>query len=239
MNFLENIIKLWHKHYDLFAEGEDMNNILFTIGHSQHEISYFIELLRKYEINYILDVRSTPYSQFAAQYNKNSIKVMLNDVGINYVFMGKYFGARQEDDSLYAKEGYLDFQKTAQSTNFKAGVANVLKGIGAGNRIALMCTEKDPIECHRAILVGKAFWDIGVDVEHIMPDASLQSQDFLNERLMNLYYPDRAQINLFSENNLSEEECLRLSYMKQNQKIGYHKDEGWTKKSGEKKSIAI
>ncbi len=157
MNFLENIIKLWHKHYDLFAEGEDMNNILFTIGHSQHEISYFIESLRKYEINYILDVRSTPYSQFAAQYNKNSIKVMLNEVGINYVFMGKYFGARQEDDSLYAKEGYLDFQKTAQSTNFKAGVANVLKGIGAGNRIALMCTEKDPIECHRAILVGKAF----------------------------------------------------------------------------------
>ena len=74
MNFLENIIKLWHKHYDLFAEGEDMNNILFTIGHSQHEISYFIESLRKYEINYILDVRSTPYSQFAAQYNKNSIK---------------------------------------------------------------------------------------------------------------------------------------------------------------------
>ena len=72
-----------------------------------------------------------------------------------------------------------------------------------------------------------------------MPDASLQSQDFLNERLMNLYYPDRAQINLFSENNLSEEECLRLSYMKQNQKIGYHKDEGWTKKSEEKKSIAI
>jgi len=56
---------------------------------------------------------------------------------------------------------------------------------------------------------------------------------------MNLYYPDRAQINLFSENNLSEEECLRLSYMKQNQKIGYHKDEGWTKKSEEKKSIAI
>ena len=54
MNFLENIIKLWHKHYDLFAEGEDMNNILFTIGHSQHEISYFIESLRKYEINYIL-----------------------------------------------------------------------------------------------------------------------------------------------------------------------------------------
>ena len=87
MNFLENIIKLWHKHYDLFAEGEDMNNILFTIGHSQHEISYFIELLRKYEINYILDVRSTPYSQFAAQYNKNSIKVMLNDEGINYVFI--------------------------------------------------------------------------------------------------------------------------------------------------------
>lgn len=216
-----------------------MNNMLFTIGHSQHEVNYFIELLRKHGVNYILDVRSIPYSQFAAQYNKDTIKRVLSDKGINYAFMGKYFGARQEDDSLYTREGYLDFQKTAQSANFKIGVDNVLKGISAGNRIAFMCTEKDPIECHRAILVGKAFWDIGVDVQHILPDASLQSQSFLNERLMKMYFPDRAQISLFSENNLSDEECLRLSYLKQNEKIGYHKDEDWAKMRDMKNIVAI
>ncbi|MCM1307362.1 MAG: DUF488 domain-containing protein [Butyrivibrio sp.] len=202
-----------------------MDNILYTIGHSQHKIEEFAKMLKAYKINYVLDVRSTPYSQFAPVYNMESIKNCLKKFSIQYVFMGKNFGARQKEDSLYCKEGYLDFEKVRNSINFRNGVNNVLKGISEGNRIVLMCTEKDPIECHRAIMVAKAFSESGINVEHIMSDGTLQSHADLNKRLLDMYFPNRNQISLFTEDNLSEDECLTLAYQYQNKKIGYRKQE--------------
>lgn len=159
-------------------------------------------MLKTYNINYVIDVRSAPYSQFAPMYNRENLKIHLKKFAIRYVFMGKNFGARQEEDSLYSIEGYLDFAKVRNSINFLNGINNVLKGIAEGNRIVLMCTEKDPIECHRAIMVAKIFYESVVDVEHIMSDGKLQSHSELNERLMNMYFPDRKQISLFAEHNL-------------------------------------
>ena len=78
-----------------------MNNILYTIGHSQHDVEYFVYMLQKYQINFILDVRSTPYSQFVASYNRENIKAILKNEDIEYSFMGKYFGARPDDIKLY------------------------------------------------------------------------------------------------------------------------------------------
>ena len=78
---------------------------LFTIGHSQHSMNYFIGLLNKYGIDYLLDVRSTPYSKYAEQYNKENISRELNSVNISYSFMGKYFGARPQNVELYNDEG--------------------------------------------------------------------------------------------------------------------------------------
>lgn len=199
-----------------------MNDVLYTIGHSQHKIEYFIEMLKVYKINYVLDVRSTPYSQFASDYNKENIKRVLSNVGIQYVFMGRYFGARQEDRNLYTGEGYLDFEKTRRGIPFQAGVQNVMKGVQLGNKIAFMCTEKDPIECHRAIMVARTFYENGLDVQHILWDKTLQSHAVLNKRLLDLYYPDRNQMSLFFEDNKSEEEYLQEAYERQNEKIGYH-----------------
>jgi len=200
-----------------------MNNVLYTIGHSQHDLDYFIHMLKTYGINYLLDVRSTPYSQFAANYNREQIKAVLNDVEIQYTFMGTYFGARPDDKELYTKEGYLDFEKARKAERFQTGVENVVKGIRAGNKIALMCTEKDPIECHRAIMVARTFYERGIDVQHIMADGVLQSHDVLEQRLLNMYCPDRHQISLF-EDSKTDEECLREAYQRHNAKIGYHKD---------------
>lgn len=199
-----------------------MSNILYTIGHSQHEVRYFIEMLKSHEINYVLDVRSTPYSQFASNYNRENIKDYLKKVGIEYAYMGSYFGARQEDKRLYTKEGYLDFEKTRRSLKFQNGILNVIKGIKTGNKVTLMCTEKYPIECHRAIMVARSFYEACIDVEHILPDNSLQSQEQLNQDLTNLYFPDRHQISLFSDGNKSEKEYLLEAYKLQNKKIGYH-----------------
>lgn len=199
-----------------------MNNILYTIGHSQHDVEYFVYMLQKYQINFILDVRSTPYSQFAASYNRENIKAILKNEDIEYSFMGKYFGARPDDIKLYAKEGYLDFEKTRKSVKFQNGVENVIKGIQSGNNIALMCTEKDPIECHRAIMVARTFFEKGISVQHILADSTLESHNELNHRLIDLYFPDRYQISLFSYENKSDEECLEEAYRYHNKKIGYY-----------------
>lgn len=199
-----------------------MKDILYTIGHSQHKIEYFLEMLRLHGVNYILDVRSIPYSQFASEYNRENINATLDSVGIQYAFMGNYFGARQEDRSLYTNDGYLDFEKTRKSAQFQLGFHNVIKGVYSGNKIALMCTEKDPIECHRAIMVARTFYEAGIDVQHILQNNELQSHAELNQRLLDLYYPERYQISLFSEENKSETEYLIEAYKQQNKKIGYY-----------------
>ena len=135
--------------------------------------------------------------------------------------MGNFFGARPKDVSLYLPNGYLNFEKVANSTKFKRGFDNVEKGVKQGYRIAFMCTEKDPIECHRAILVSYAFYKAGYSIEHIMPDNTIQTQQDINKRLLNIYYPDRNQISLFESENMSEKQYLVQAYKKQNEKIGY------------------
>ena len=199
-----------------------MDKILLSIGHSQHIVDFFISLLKEHSVNYILDVRSTPYSQFASEYNRENIKTILERSRIAYTFMGNYFGARPSDDSLYSSNEYLDFEKVANCLNFRKAFASVIKGVEQGYRIAFMCTEKDPIECHRAILVTNAFYKAGFSIEHIMPDSTIQTQEDINERLLDMYYPNRNQLSLFATENLSSEQYLINAYKKQNKKIGYH-----------------
>lgn len=199
-----------------------MDKILLSIGHSQHAVDFFIRLLREHNVNYILDVRSTPYSQFAAEYNRENIKAVLKKNNVAYTFMGNYFGARPSDNSLYSPNGYLDFEKVVNCLNFKKAFTSVEKGVEQGYRIAFMCTEKDPIECHRAILVTNAFYKAGYSIEHIMPDSTIQTQEDINERLLDMYYPDRNQLSLFATENLSAKQYLIRAYRKQNEKIGYH-----------------
>ena len=109
---------------------------LYTIGHSRHTMEYFISLLKKYNINYLLDVRSIPYSSHAEQFNKENIMAALKTAGINYSPMGNYFGARPVEKELYNREGYLDFEKVAKSVRFNKGMDNVILGLHRGNRIA-------------------------------------------------------------------------------------------------------
>jgi len=197
---------------------------LFTIGHSTLPAEQFIESLCQFNIEYILDVRSTAYSKYASQYNSDVLPHTLEEADIRYAAMGKYFGARQPKKEYYAKEGYLDFEKFRQSEEFQSGIENVKKGLEKYN-IALMCTEKDPFDCHRAIMVSRGFELAGVDVKHILPDGTLLKQEELNERLLSHYFPDRNQISLFESENMDEEQCLTEAYKLRNKEIGYHMSE--------------
>ena len=191
--------------------------LLYTIGHSQHDFEYFSNLLKNNNINYLLDVRSTPYSRYAETYNREHLSELLLGKKITYSYMGKYFGARPGNIELYNEDGCLDFEKVAQSELFIKGMKNVILGLKRGNNIALMCTEKDPIDCHRAILVARAFSLNGVNVTHILPDGKLQTQKELDERLLDMYFPDRAQLSIFNFNNvINVEDNLKIGFHLQN-----------------------
>lgn len=196
---------------------------LFTIGHSQHTPEYFVALLKKYAITYVLDVRTTPYSKYAEQFNKQNVCLLLENFDIKYSFMGNYFGARPEKPSLYSDDGYLDFEKTAQSEKFMIGMKSVLSGLKQGNKIALMCTEKDPFDCHRAIMVARAFDLNGINVNHILADGNIQTQKELDSQILEKYFPNRKQMSLFDyDNEICEEKYIQQAYYKRNKEIGYN-----------------
>lgn len=201
--------------------------VLYTIGHSKHTQQDFLKLLRLHKINCVVDVRSTPFSKFSPQFNRDEIKKYLNKCGIYYIEMGKEFGARRSDKTLYTNEGYLDFEKTAKSSEFISGIKRINKGVEKGLNIVFMCTEKDPIDCHRNILVAREFYKRNYEILNILYDGSIESQKDLEIRLLDMYFPNRGQLNFIDlENNLkSIEELVEEAYKLRNKDIGYSLNE--------------
>lgn len=200
-----------------------INKVVYTIGHSVHTKQYFIDLLKTNEINCIADVRSIPFSRICPQFNQDILRETLKQQRIFYIFMGKEFGARREDKSLYTEEGYLDFDKTAKNKEFLQGVERIVKGLQKDLRISLMCTEKDPINCHRNILVAHEFEKLGYQIQNILADGSTEAQQHLEDRLLDMYFPDRNQVNLFDKlkTSMDEQELVNKAYRLRNKDIGY------------------
>ena len=195
-----------------------MANNLYTIGYAGFpNINDFVNTLKKYQIQILIDVRSSPYSAYFEVYNKNQLSQTLKENGIYYYNYARQFGARQEDTSFY-KNGRLDFSLLSKSAQFIDGVLQVEKSRA---NIVFLCAEKDPCECHRAILVAKAFYDRGHEVIHIIPDGETITQHDIETTLVNRFFPDRAQGSLFEEENMTEEEYVAAAYEKQNEKIGF------------------
>ena len=203
-----------------------MDKVLYTIGHSTQSIDDFIERLKKYSIDCVVDVRSTPYSQYASQFNEPEIKYALKEAGIKYIYMGKEFGARRDNRELYDDQGRLDFEKTTSDKDFQKGIVRIKDGIDKGYSIAFMCTEKEPQDCHRCILVGRSFHEMeGIRVENIRIDGSLKSQDEIERELIEKYFPDREQLSLFSTDNKTEHEYLVEAYRLRGKEIAYQMTE--------------
>lgn len=196
---------------------------IFTIGHSIYPINKFIELLNNFKINCIIDVRSVPFSKYAFQYNINELKICLNNSGIHYIYMGKEFGARKSDKSLFTSGGYVDFNKVKKQDDFLKGMERVKTGLKKGYILALMCTEKDPINCHRNILVAKAFYDEGFEIKNIHENSDIETQYQLEQRLLNFYFPNRKQKTLseFFNGEKTEQELINECYRLRNKEIAY------------------
>lgn len=193
--------------------SKDMEREIYTIGHSTHSIEDFIGLLKRHEITALADVRSSPFSRYNSQFNKPELKAILRENGIQYVFLGDELGARSNDPSCYI-DGKVQFDRLAQTKSFGEGLERIATGI-ENFKISLMCAEKDPIECHRTILVSRQLKEAGYSVIHILSDGITETHEALEERLVSMFKMNNG--DLF----LSPEEILKKAYQKQGEAIAY------------------
>ena len=192
-------------------------DVVFTVGHSTHPIDRFLSLLGQHAITAIGDVRSTPFSRFNPQFNREKLRVSLQAAGIAYVFLGKELGARSEDPACY-ENGRVQYDRLAATDLFRSGLERVRQG-AASYRLALMCAEKEPLACHRTILVARHVAALGFDVQHILADGTLESHDDALSRLV-------RQLDLAPGDLLrSRGEIIADAYRRQGEKIGYRKAE--------------
>ncbi|HEX5753874.1 MAG TPA: DUF488 domain-containing protein [Archangium sp.] len=158
--------------------------VIYTIGHSNHDVKKFTALLRGAGITAVADVRSTPFSRFTPQFNRSALKVVLAEAGIAYSFLGEELGARPKDRACY-RDGTAVYELIAKTSFFQAGLERVLKGTQR-YRIALMCTEKDPLDCHRNILVARHLGARGACIRHILANGRVEENAATELRLLKL-----------------------------------------------------
>ena len=193
-----------------------MNNVrsvLYTIGHSTHAAEHLVSLLKQHGVNAVCDVRSRPYSRMNPQFNREALKQVLRGNGIAYVFLGKELGARSEDVSCYEK-GKVQYDRLAHTSLFRQGLDRVREGM-RDYCLALMCAEKDPLECHRTILVSRYLGVMGIAIKHILSDGLLEThEEALGRLLRNLHLPEQDMFR-------SHDEIISEAYRVQGERIAY------------------
>lgn len=155
---------------------------IFTFGHSTHGWSRFVELLKSAEVTAIADVRSSPYSRHTPQFDQKALVDSLRREGIAYVFLGRELGGRPRHTYLFS-DGVADYEKMASVDDFRAGLARVIEG-SSRFRISLMCTERDPLDCHRCLLVSRRLAERGIAIRHLLADGEIEGHSDTEERLL-------------------------------------------------------
>lgn len=192
--------------------------VIYTIGHSTHPIEYFIELLKLHNVNCVVDVRSLAASRFNPQYNKKALVTSLSNQGVAYLHFGEEFGARQTDPSLLDEEGRVDFEKIRNSEKFARGIERLAKGLMEGYTIGLMCSESEPLYCHRFSMISVALTDF--DVRHILKNKSMLTQSQLESNLLKMYSSKLPDPDLFQAQH-PDRDRLRLAYELLNKSVAY------------------
>jgi uncharacterized protein (DUF488 family) len=192
---------------------------LFTIGHSNYSLDHFIELLLSHQLSTIADVRSSPYSKYSPHFNKDVLESALRNADIDYIFLGRELGAQRTEDDCYI-DGQAKYERIANLPTFQRGLERVLQGI-EHYRIALMCSESDPITCHRTILICRELKRLCPDLKiiHILADGTEERQEMSEKRLINLH---KLQPELFGDLT-STSGLIEKAYDLQAEKIAYKK----------------
>jgi uncharacterized protein (DUF488 family) len=186
---------------------------VLTIGHSTHSWGHFIALLRNANVTAIADVRTSPYSRHCPHFNRENLREALQMDCLSYVFLGKELGGRPSERNFYC-EGIADYEKMAEATAFSKGLDRIIEG-AKKYRIALMCSERDPLDCHRCLLVGRALAERGVRVDHMLDDGGVVSQAEIEDKLLAL--SGRSTDDLFA----SRFESLAAAYRERARKVAF------------------
>jgi uncharacterized protein (DUF488 family) len=174
-------------------EAGDSALQVFTIGHSTISYERFHALLCLHRVNVVADIRTSPFSRHVPQFNRDNLQRELRSSSVKYVFLGDELGGRPKDKGLFLN-GVADYERMAQTIEFARGIARVVEG-AKSYRIALMCAERNPLDCHRCLLVGRALYEGGMKVHHILGDGQLLDQERIEDLLLAL--AGKAEIDLF------------------------------------------
>ena len=181
---------------------------LFTIGHSNHPIEHFLALLQQHGVEVVADVRSRPYSRFVPHFGKERLARLLDDEGLGYLFLGQELGGKPvQDDPPQAR---LDYRARIERPSFRQGI-RTLRAAVADRRVALVCRERDPLDCHRLHLICRYLRPMALDIRHILPDGEVEVQDATERRLVER--AGRAELALFQDAAAAEnEQALARAY---------------------------
>lgn len=146
---------------------------IFTIGHSNHDVFDFLSILKKHGVRVLVDVRSDPYSRYASQFNKNDFQRNVEAAGIEYRYSGAYIGGKPKDPALHTPSGKPDYDMLAATDAFQNELRAIVE-IATSKKTILMCSEADPMSCHRERIIAPILRSWGVKVTHIMPDGSIE-----------------------------------------------------------------
>jgi uncharacterized protein (DUF488 family) len=170
------------------------HDILWTVGHSNHPLETFLNLLHQHAIEVLVDVRSSPYSSYCPHFNSEPIKTAVKAAGLQYLFLGDSVGGRAEGEQFYDADGRVLYDKLAATDAFRDGIERLIKGLRA-YRIAILCGEEDPTNCHRRLLIGRVLGERGVQVMHIRGDGRVQSEAELAAEQQ--FQKTKGQLSLF------------------------------------------
>lgn len=168
--------------------------MIYSIGHGNKKIEDFIKELHSFEITYLIDVRSSPYSKFNPQFNRELLKQALADIGITYVYFGDTLGGLPSDRSCYVDDK-VDYDLLKEKDFFKQGIERLITANAKDLNITVMCSESKPEECHRSKLIGQELLKHSISMIHIISSDKIKGQ----VTVMNELNKGKHFIDLFSE----------------------------------------
>ena len=194
------------------ARADDSNlisNRLFSIGHSNLEFPRFLELLQQPGVSAIVDVRSQPSSKWVPWCNRSNLEQELGDLEIRYHFMGDLLGGRPRQANVYDSEGRVDYERVKTTSGFQRGLDRLGKAVEEF-RLVMLCSEEDPIDCHRGLLIAPAMKERGVATMHIRSDGSMESQAQFETRLIEATGVGAGLLDGLFAGSLSEEDHRQM-----------------------------
>jgi uncharacterized protein (DUF488 family) len=165
------------------SKSKLVQNRLFSIGHSNLEFPRFVQLLQLAGVSAVVDVRSQPFSRWLPWSNRPNLEQELRDREIPYQFMGNLLGGRPSDANVYDSEGRVDYERVKRTSAFQKGLDHLSKAL-EDFRLVMLCSEEDPIDCHRGLLIAPAMKEHRIAASHIRSDGSLESQEQFETRLI-------------------------------------------------------